>query len=491
MAVKTGSKDLSSLQSRFKKGYTLKHTGGGHYRVLNARGEYVEHNGKVLSLSGTAHGGRALNNIEAQLKSAGVFKGEQSERRQRNAVSTEERARKAEQMRVAGAERSRVAAERSDKLRERLADVLIPVGGPEMPGVQADVAYIASQITRQNDNPVTVDLLAPTLSRLFNDGNISNKYMGALEAVADRLEQAEDVQETFFELVREARGLPQQVVPTKDRKGSLDEADWPFEMRLLPLEALFADGRYQRPPHWQFVRRSAASFDERLVGAIDVSERSRGATFAVLDGQQRMEMMKLVGKKTVWAAVYSGFDVNEEARFFLHKNRDKKAIHPYYTYRAKLTSGDPETAAITKIVESFGYKVSVVSAAHGEENISAISSLEEAYRRKNPDGAETLTQTLRTLKASTFGRPSGQNTNMIRGVSYLFAFFRDEELDLEHLHERIGERGVPWMVGAAREGQVGNSLMGSLTRVLIQEYNRGLPRNEKLNVQRIPALGRK
>jgi hypothetical protein len=192
--------------------------------------------------------------------------------------------------------------------------------------------------------------------------------------------------------------------------------------------------------------------------------------------------MKLVGKQTVWAAVYQGFDLQEEARFFLHKNKDKKAIHPYWTYRAQLTSGDEETAEVTRLVESFGYRIWMTSATnHEEQNISAISALEQAHRRKTPSGETTLRPLLQVLKNSTFGRTSGQNTNMIGGLSLFFRYYDPAEVELEHLQDRISERGVPWIIGAARESGVGNSLGGAVTGVLVNEYNRGVEKGRKLD----------
>ena len=478
--AETGSPELNELIREFKQGYTLERTGGGHYRVRDPQGNYVEHNGKVLSLTGTAHGGRAINNIEAQLKAANVLKG--TERRPQRQATPEERERRAEAKRAAATERTRRQTERNNQLRKRLTPLLAPLGTTEQRGFQSDLAHVAVTVAREQKKTHTHDLLASSIQRLLNGDNISDPYIEIWDGLAEKLEQTDDLQGTFFEMLRDAKGLPQQVVPSKDRRGSLDEADWPFEMRLLEIAALFADNAYQRPPVWPFIRRGAASFDERLVGAIDVAQRGRGATFAILDGQQRFEMMKLVGKQTVWAAVYQGFDLQEEARFFLHKNKDKKAIHPYWTYRAQLTSGDEETAEITRLVESFGYRIWMTSATnHEEQNISAISALEQAFRRKTPSGETTLRPLLQVLKNSTFGRTSGQNTNMISGLSLFFRYYSDEEVDHKHLQERIAERGVPWLIGAARETGFGNSLGGALTTVIVNEYNRGIEKGLKLD----------
>ena len=157
--------------------------------------------------------------------------------------------------------------------------------------------------------------------------------------MADRLDRAPNLVGEWFSLVREARGLPGDTVEFRLPKGAQD--DWPFDQKLLPLDVLFADSSYQRPVNWPFVRKESARFDPTLVGAIDVAQRSP-SSYAILDGQQRMQMVRMVGKGTVWASVYVGLDLPSEARFFLHKNRDRKSVHPYYTYVARLTARDPD-----------------------------------------------------------------------------------------------------------------------------------------------------
>src|SRR4029077_1167046 len=172
--------------------------------------------------------------------------------------------------------------------------------------------------------------------------------------LASELETAgPDYVNHFLTLVRRARGLPESIVVTKPRLTKKDE--WPFEVWQLEVDALIVDHDYQRPVSWPFVRRIAQSFDETLVGTIDVAERHADVVYAILDGQLRFEAMKLVGKTTVWASVYKGLSKQAEARFFIHKNRDKKEMHPFYTYRALLAAGDEETVEIEKLVKRLGY----------------------------------------------------------------------------------------------------------------------------------------
>jgi hypothetical protein len=472
--VATGSKVLAELEAQFKKGYSMEQTGGGHYRVRGPNGKVVELNGKVLSLTGTAHGGRAANNMRAQLKSAGVLKPTE-EHKARNGQDPQKQAR-AERARAMVAERNKNMAATAKALRERIAEAVRPVGGVTLPGMQADLAYVAAHLSHEMlEKPVDPGLTQASISKILAGHYVDPKYQGLWNELAQRLEDADDRQEYWFTLVRRARGLPEQIVVAKDQKGTLAEADWPFEMQLLPIGSLFADHAYQRPPDWPFIRRSAAVFDERLVGAIDVAERKRREQFAILDGQQRYEMMRLVGKTTVWASVYKGFDLKEEARFFLHKNRDKKAIHTYYTFMARITAGDEAAIEIDKLVKKYKYKLSITSAAHDESHISAVKALEAAYDRPTEVRDNCLEPTLWTLNESTRGLPQGQNTSLIRGLSHVFATYGDDEIDYDRLTERLKERGPEWyLIRARQESHGGNSTMEyNVARQIISEYNRG------------------
>jgi hypothetical protein len=230
------------------------------------------------------------------------------------------------------------------------------------------------------------------------------------------------------------------------------------------------------------VRKTAAVFDATLVGALDVSVHSHGASFAIMDGQGRTEAMKLVGKTQAYAALYEGLDQQAEALFFLHKNSNRKAIHPYYTYQAKLTAKDPTAVAVEKITEEYGYKVAIVSASTRNivDNISAIASLEEAYNRKNDVRPECLSPTLAVLRKATYGLKEGNAAALIRGIARVFE--RYEEVDQHRLADVIAERNPSWLLARMREmGWNQGAQTPAMVMVLVDEYNRGLPRGEKLS----------
>lgn len=467
----TGSKALDQLAGQFKNGYRLEKTRGGHWHVLDPQGETVKTpEGKVLSLTGTAHGGSAAQNMRAQLKGANVLKGTKP-RRNRPARGFDDDARK--KGREALALRARNRQKVINEITDRLLKVMKPVGGVEQRGAVADLGLIASWITRQNGSePITPDLTSGSAYRVLKRQWVEPRYQEIWLKLIERLEQAEDIHEEWFGLVREARGIPEdQYVEVRKPV----EGDWPFRVELLPIEAFLIDHTYQRPVSWPFVRSHAARFDESLVGTIDVSERRRGAVFAILDGQSRFEMCRLVGKKTIWASVYSGLDIASEARFFLHKNKDKKAIHPYYTFRARVAAGDDEAIEIEKIVKRHGYVISLTSANEKVPNaISAMSALQEAYERKSEMG-ESLSPTLSVMKNATLGQPQGQGHVMIRGLAILFQN-NGEAVDKHRLEKMLLRQSPELLQARARENgrRTSGNAAHAMARLLADEYNRGV-----------------
>jgi len=487
-------KDMASLQRRFKRGYTIEKQQNGHFRVVTPEGDYVKKTGKqtYISLPSTpSH--VSIKAWEHELTEAGVLrttprKAERSQaRRSRPSTNgsggTDARA---AAFRAMTQERDRLRTEEAKRLHDRLAAVIELVGGFDQPGMTADLSHIGAMIARETGKETrhgiifTPDLLNASIYRVKQSQWVEVNYQELWNDLCARLEAATNASAEFFALLRRAKGLPETVVVAT--KAKVQVGDWPFRVELIDLSRCHVDHSYQRPVDWLWVRKTAATFDPTLVGALDVSERGHGASFAIMDGQGRNEAMKLVGKTQAYAAIYSGLDVQAEALFFLHKNSNRKAIHPYHIYQAKLTAQDPVATAVREIVEEYGYEVSIVSASNRNipEKISAIASLEEAYNRKRASGFDCLAPTLGVLRKSTFALKEGNSAHLIRAIARMFE--RYEQLDAHRLAEVIQERNPSWLLARMREmGWNQGAQTPAMMTVLVEEYNQGLPRSEKLD----------
>jgi hypothetical protein len=436
------SKELRQLSRRFKQGMRWQRTGSDHFQVVDRDGRLVEFRGRPITTSQNPSPG-SLRALTEQLEEAQVFQG--APLRQPDDVV----ARRTEALRAANLERKRLRQQQANDLRERYRGLFDKMGGLETPGLAQDLGAVAAYLLRGSPRQgMTPDLLAGSAFRaIVNGAWVEERYRDVWMLVAERLEGVSDTVGEWFSLVRDAKGLPASTVQFRLPSGSSDE--WPFRVELLPLESLLVDDSYQRPPSWPFVRREAARYDPTLVGTVDVAQRSP-SLYAILDGQQRVEIVRLVGKGTVWASIYQGLDIQSEARFFLHKNSHRKNMHPYYTFRARVASGDQDAVEIERIVHQYGYRLSIgAPAGDREQNISAISGVIIAYQRKLPDGSDALTPTLAVLSKATFGRAEGQSSLLIRGLSR--AFLDRPDMEIEKLTELVGRLGPDLILGRARD----------------------------------------
>jgi hypothetical protein len=257
-----------------------------------------------------------------------------------------------------------------------------------------------------------------------------------------------------------------------------NRTDWPFTVELVPLDELFADSNYQRPPQEVFVDRMVNSFDDTLVGVLDASDRGNGSSpsYAILDGVQRFTAMKKVGKHTVYIATYEGMTIQEEATFFYRKNKDRRGVHPFYNIRARRVAGDEKATEIFGIVEAHGYKLDVSGTP--ENSLPAIRSIEHAYGYSSAKRTESLSPTLRTLRKTWHGRRGGKDSALISGLGRFFQPFDDNEIDLEHLIDRLSDENPRTIVTRARETYFTRAYSANpVAEEIIKIYNRGLKRN--------------
>lgn len=438
---RTGSKELDALQRRLKPGYAFERTRGGHYRLRAPNGKLVQYEGKNLTLTPNASPG-VQRAIRAELEHVGALKRHGDAR----SWTPSARASRMEALRATNAAREAARKIEADELRARLQPILDRVApGAEHYGVQADLAYVGALVARElGEERMTPDLLQGNAARLLSGSWVERRYQRVWNALVDKIEHAADPQGEWYSLVRIARGLPDDAVSVRKV-----EDDWPFRVELIPLDRLFVADEYQRPVPWPFVRKLAQSFDESLVGTIDVAQRSP-SRFAVLDGQTRAATCRLVGKTTIHCSIYAGLSLEDEARFFLKKNRDRRAMHPYYTFRAKATAGDPDTLAIQRIASERGYRIQISAprADVAPGAVASIAALEAVYAMRLDDGTSALAPTLDVLKRATWGRENGQNGALIRGVAHTIV---DEGIDVDSVAHALDAIGPTLVLGRARD----------------------------------------
>lgn len=285
-------------------------------------------------------------------------------------------------------------------------------------------------------------------------------------------------------------GLVTAALPRQDKARA--EAEWPFEVGLVYLRDLVVDHTYQRPRDERFIKQIAEAFDPTLVGTIDVNARTDG-DFAVLDGQQRVGGMTEAGKTACYCSIYRDLTIEDEAGFFFRKNRDRKTMLPYYSFRARAVAGDREAITIARLVESLGYNLGEKS--NEIDTIGAIRAVEAAYRFSSPFRSESLSPALRTIRASGIpgtGRKGAFDTTVITGLARFWQLYEDSEVSEPILSTLLAEVGPVNFIGLVRERQGAGARprnqSWTAARILVEQYNRRRKgAGQRLDIKRVAA----
>jgi len=464
------SKTLRALARRLKPGYELERTRANHFRLRDPDGELVQWKGKNLTLNQNEQHEDAMTE---QLEAVGALKPAGKQARERKQQSSSREAYR-ETQRQATLRRQELSA----ALRDRMQPWLQKIGG-DTPGVTFDLArYLHANSNGAFSSPESA---TSAIRNIQSGQGVKDETRQPIEQLSARFEAEEEPLLLYLDLAREVRGIE---APTTSVK------EWPFTMKLVDVDACFPDMEYQRPVTDHGVREIVLAFDERKVGSVQVSAREDGR-FAILDGQRRWRAVQVIGKKRLWAAVYDGMNLADEARFFYELNHDRKQIHPYYGFRARVLAGEPKIVEIDRMVREVGLKISSTTDwAKGQ--IAAVAALEMAYDQPSDVREDTLGPGLRMMGIWKGQRQSTAN-ELIRGFGRFYAAFGDDEIQQPHFDELLKELGPGLVLARAREeadkaGRVkqGSSSTGVMCgRALVLIHNTGLPREQRLTVTRI------
>ena len=242
----------------------------------------------------------------------------------------------------------------------------------------------------------------------------------------------------------------------------------------LTVDDIFADPSYQRVLDVGLARSMAGTWDRRLAGVIEVSDRGEDASprYAIIDGQHRWAAARsLTSPPVLVANVHEGLDLAEEAALFDKLNRQRKQPTVWDHWRARRTAGDPLVIAIEETVARHGLRVHEQSNKDGL--ITCISTLEKIA--KSGGGLDLLDATLNLLYASWEAQREAYDSPLVLGMALVISTFgADRRLNAHVLTEALGEnppRRVRYQATALRDSTPGS--LGKLAALtMLNQYNR-------------------
>ncbi|MEV0081147.1 DUF6551 family protein [Nocardia neocaledoniensis] len=254
-----------------------------------------------------------------------------------------------------------------------------------------------------------------------------------------------------------------------------DTADPAVYIAPVAAKEMFADPTYQRDLDQARVKTMARTWNPRLLGVLDISDRGDTGTgaprYAIINGQHRAAAARLVDEDTILVAnIHTGLSVADEAKLFYDIDAKTRRLTGWDRWKSRRGAGDPTVIQIEKIVTTAGLTIDM---APTDGNIRCVSTLEKVYAL----GGEKLLRDALDLIAETWGhRLDAVDAPLVHGVARVLHSY--DCLDVERLGEvliDIAPRQVKARAQALRETETGQ-ISRLVALVIIGAYNssRGL-----------------
>jgi hypothetical protein len=150
-------------------------------------------------------------------------------------------------------------------------------------------------------------------------------------------------------------------------------------LRWVPLTQMRVNPQAQRDLNRARVAQLAASFSTEQMGAPVVSHR--GGWFYLIDGQHRIEAVKLWfgswENQQVQCWCYEGLTEEQEAELFLTLN-DTLPVRAFAKFKVAVQAGRDAEADVDRIVCALGLRIAAGRSGGG---ISAVATLRRVYDR--------------------------------------------------------------------------------------------------------------
>lgn len=205
----------------------------------------------------------------------------------------------------------------------------------------------------------------------------------------------------------------------------------------VSVTEIFADPTYQRICDIARARKMAGTWDRRLAGILEISDRGEDHTprYAVLDGQHRWAAAKCLAQPpTLVANVHTGLTLAEEAALFDKLNRQRKQTSPWDHWRARRISGDPLVLSIEQAATELGFDVGERASKDG--TLCCISTLEKIAG--SAGGIDLLRSTLTMLRSAWGHQRTAYEAPIVHGMAMVLYTFADR-LDADTLLRGLSE----------------------------------------------------
>ena len=240
----------------------------------------------------------------------------------------------------------------------------------------------------------------------------------------------------------------------------------PGTIRTLSTKRLTSGLPYQRPVRQEKVDDLVRRWNSRELHPIVVSFRD--GKFNVVVGQNRIAAMRQMaggGDVIVPCIIHTGMTYEDEANLYAKLETDRTPLTAGQHIKAVLEAGsDPKITEINRLVEESGFVWALDEATGEAFEISAASSLINAYHLL---GGAAFSRMLALLAGTWQGTPYSLRASILSGMA-LFVKTYEAELTDRTFIKRMSAVSPEEII---RQGRIDNNIALRHARIIRENYN--------------------
>lgn len=248
------------------------------------------------------------------------------------------------------------------------------------------------------------------------------------------------------------------------------------EVVWLAVADLSIDPKVQRQLDTTRAARIAADFDPDVIGVLHVSVRADGA-HVVIDGQHRLEAMKLLGWQTqkVPCRLYHGLELADEAHLFRGLNTFAKP-RAFDIFKVRIVEGDPIACDVRRILGKHGWRLASGDTPGAFTAVVAAEKVYTGFTAKDGNTPDLLDDALGILTNAWGHDPAAANGYIVTGIGLFLSRYANHDIDKAGLVDRLasvagGPNGVIGKARGIKEFRNG-TVARCLAEFLVELYNR-------------------
>lgn len=169
---------------------------------------------------------------------------------------------------------------------------------------------------------------------------------------------------------------------------------------------------YQRELKMSKVRKIIEHFIPEIMGVALVS--FRGGKFNCIDAQHRIEALKKMGYKEIWAIILTGLTYEQECRYFNILNTGRTQLNANQIFHCRVEEKESVAIALVNLFKKYKYDYNKNGSTKDNNLIGAVSKFDKMCKKY---GLSMVERVLKVLRGAWLGDKDSLTSSIITGMS--------------------------------------------------------------------------